>query len=474
MAQEIVPFDERLEVIPVEEPYDEFIDLRGYGRAEQSAIESVASLNNIESRFVTAATSWLASQIERGATIVGNAVLDAAGRAIGRVTKSGAQKLVEQISEMPKRMAPKKNAPVKNTPVRKTRQPAAMPVYSRMPTVAAPVAVSKRVNIKSKPLMKSGKRGLVITHREMIGQIITGSTGTNFTATGFICNPGRFSTFPWLSSLAGNFDKYRMLKLRFTTLSNQATTTAGRVGLGFDLDSTDPLPADRNEFFAMTYHAECSPWDSVSLDIPMDGKDRFVNSHTISDSKLIDVGQIVFISDAVTNAGVSQDSKAIADVIVEYTVELLDPQQAIYSTQSFYAKNSAVATMDLISSSGPLVMSPSNVSPYVSTSTILYGKVLQGYYVWGIHVGDADSGSPTVAVAIHGGTGTNGSYNGSTQQMTNTGIFNITSNDGVVRITIGGVTLANLESFVFTISRISASVYSGLNAVTYSATTTTF
>lgn len=424
---------------------------------------------------------YLQGVINVGGYVVGGVLFNKFGKFLGNVSRVGKSWFVtkDETAAPPMAKQGKALAKVPKTTVNRKKKGGAstsvMPVYGRPPQVNAPVAISRRVNVQSKPVLSSNGKGLVITHREMIGQVITPSTGTDFNAVSFVCNPGRFSTFPWLSSIAGNFDKYVMKKLRFTTLSNQPTATGGRVGIAFDVDSTDPLPADRNEFFAMTYHAECSPWDTVVLDIPMDGKERFINSHTLSDSKLIDLGQVVFVSDAVSNVSGPLNSTAISDVVVEYTVELRDPQQAIYSTQVFYGKNSGVATLDLLPTAGPLVVTPSNVSPYVSTSTVFYGKVLQGYYTGSLYVGDAGGGSPTLALAVHGATGMqNSSLVVGTATYSILFKFKVTSNDGVVRVTIGAVALSALERLIFTFSRVSATVYTAMSVSDYDTSITTF
>lgn len=433
--------------------YDEYIDLRGYGKAEQSAIDTFTKLSNVDN----IAADWLSAQLSRGAKIVGTAIINAAGDIIGSVAKGAGGKIVEVI-DMAKTKRGKTNAPVSKVQPRKgvNRQQAmsVQPVFTQPPGARAPVNISKRVMVKTKPKMTAGSKGLLITHREMIGQIISSGTTLGYSTDSFVINPGKYGTFPWLSNIACNFDKYVMKRLRFYTISNQSTSIAGRVGLGFDVDSTDPQPADRNEFFSLTYHSECAPWDSVILDIPVDGKERFINSHTSTDSKLIDIGQIILMSDAIAATSV-----ALSDVIVEYTVELIDPQQAVYSTQAILGNNSSVATLDLLPTFGPNVVTMSGSDfAFRSTSTILYLKVLQGYYHVSVIAVDDQGGTPGVSLAMTGGTG-RASGAGTTIVRLVDGIAKVNTNDGYFRITTTGVTVPNLESCLVLVSRISATVY---------------
>lgn len=420
--------------------YDESIDLRA-PRAIVPANTRNQVISTVGNKVHDLASTWLAAQLERGATIIGDLIYDAAGKLIGRLSGKTKQEP----------MARKQNK--KGTVA--TKKMKAMPVYSKPVVVKAPVNISRRVMVKSKPKITSGKKGLVITHREMIGQIISSGTTLGYKTDAFVINPGKYATFPWLSNIAGNFDKYIMRKLRFYTISNQATSVAGRVGLGYDVDSTDIAPADRNEFFALTYHSECAPWDTVTLDIPLDQKERFVNSHTTSDSKLIDIGQVILMSDAVVAT-----NTALSDVIVEYTVELMDPQQAIYSTQYVAGANFSGATLDLLSTHGPVVVQLAGSGFRLqSTSTILYCRALQGYYAINLFTRDAAGGTPGLALAVNGGTGrVAGAVNSTIERMI-MGVAKVTTNDAFFRITFSSVAPADLELINFQFTRIPAAVY---------------
>nr|UHS72116.1 MAG: putative coat protein [Tombusviridae sp.] len=424
----------------------------GFARAEESAIQTIRDIDVAVSRAENAAVSWLSQQLQRGAVIIGNAVYDAAGRLLDKVPN----KIISIVEDqMAKPKQGRKMAKVAKTQPRKGPQPSkVIPVFGRAPIVSAPVNISRRVNVKSKPRITAGAKGIVISHREMIGQIISSANSGEYSTSAFVINPGKYGTFPWLSSLAGNFDKYIMRRLRFSTISNQATSTAGRVGLGFDVDSTDPSPADRNEFFSLTYHAECAPWDSTALDIPVDGKERFVNSHTTSDSKLIDIGQLILMSDAIT-----AQSTNLSDVIVEYVVELIDPQQAIYSTQLILANNPSVATLDLLPTFGPAVSQLAGVGfTNPSTSTNLFLKLLQGYYHISAYFNDTAGGTPVVSLAVQGGTGRVTGSSTTTERML-VGICKITTNDGYLRFATSGVAPVNLDDITITMTRISAAIY---------------
>lgn len=301
----------------------------------------------------------------------------------------------------------------------------------------------------------SVRRGnIVVSHSEMIGPVVSSSSTLTYSASGYVVNPGNVSSFPWLSTFASNFDKYRILKLSYVFVSNQPTTIAGRVGLGFDYDSTDVLPGDRPEFYTLTHHVETPPWQSVRFDVPVESTVKFVNSHTVTDSKLIDAGQLIVMSDQIVGA-VSN----LGDVIVEYSVELLEPQQAVLQTQIFAGNN--VTPFNLVAS-GPVLAK--NVSSTAAT-TILSLDLPIGYYLINVVVQDTGLGTPSITG--NGSSSGAGAING---RFTTSGGTAWQIYDLIANATINGARLtftcalswSALETAVVTVSRVSAPVYSGI------------
>lgn len=318
---------------------------------------------------------------------------------------------------------------------------------------AIPAAYSVRQGGTSRPRITSSNRGLQITHSEMLGSLVSSGTTLTMAANSFVVNPGKYSTFPWLSTLAGNFDKYVMRKFVVRLVSNQPTSTGGKIGIGFDYDSTDPLPTDRNEFFALTHHVECAPWDTIELNVPLDSKPRFVNSHTITDSKLIDCGQIIVMSDQIVNTNTQ-----LADIIVEYTVELLEPQQAVYTTMHLYGSH--VPDFTSLTTVGPVVAQQISTT----STTVLEFKIPQGYYELAVALRDDGAGSPLVAVGVHnclltGTTASGGTIVGSTTDCLVVGRIGTVANDSTFKLTFSGVTIDQLERISISVTRVSSTVY---------------
>lgn len=102
-----------------------------------------------------------------------------------------------------------------------------------------------------------------IRHREYIGDIITPSTPATFTLLAYPINPGMPQTFPWLSTLANQYQQYIFNGLVFefvSTSSEYATGTAmGSIILATDYDSLDSNFIDKPHMENCQYSVSAKP-----------------------------------------------------------------------------------------------------------------------------------------------------------------------------------------------------------------------
>jgi len=133
-------------------------------------------------------------------------------------------------------------------------------------------------------------------------------------------NPGLMTTFPWLSNIAGSFDRYMFKRLVFRYKPTCPTTTTGQVVFAWDYDALDPTPRNNREMCQETFWKAISPWQSASFAIPGVNKNLFTRNSVIagSDLKTYDIGQL-FIS-------VELDADAVGYIEAEYDVVLKDKQ----------------------------------------------------------------------------------------------------------------------------------------------------
>nr|QWC36242.1 coat protein [Johnsongrass chlorotic stripe mosaic virus] len=190
-------------------------------------------------------------------------------------------------------------------------------------TVAAPVAVSRQIRSR-KPKFTSVKGQVRVTHREYVTQVSGVGSGL-FQLNGglpsgqFRVNPNNAACFPWLLSIASNFDQYRFVNLQLCYVPLCATTEVGRVALFYDKDSGDSGPFERAELANMTHCAETPPWAEVSLTVPCDNVKRYLNDSNVTDLKLVDAGRFGY-------AVYGGNANTYGDLFIQYTVELSEPQ----------------------------------------------------------------------------------------------------------------------------------------------------
>lgn len=320
----------------------------------------------------------------------------------------------------------------------------------------APVAKGVSIKKQSKPKTKPVRNGVLISHSEMLSSVVTSATTLTYQCNSLIANPGRSAMFPWLSTIAMNYDKYRFRKLAVTFVTNQSTATSGKVGVGFDYDSTDPKPGDRIEFFALTHHCEGPVWDSLTLSIPCDNVQRFTNTHTTVDSKLIDLGQVLVMTDQVVST-----AQNIGDIIVDYEVELIAAQQALFTTQICTATNlAAVPNQQYFSTN--LMFGPSLFTFTGNTTASLTVGVNQGYYIMYSLLQDTGATLTVTTSGASSGLTVNSTGRTSTNQYTYlitavkcevpTGTFLLNS----------GSNFVSDENVVVIVSRVSPAVYNAL------------
>lgn len=224
--------------------------------------------------------------------------------------------------------------------------------------VAAPVAISRIVR-SSKPRFKKGNGSVTVTHRELIGTF-NNSTGlvvnSGVTGNQYRLNPANAVLFPWLQTLASNFDQYRFDNVRLQYVPLCGTSTTGRVALLFDKDSQDELPADRVELANIGHLTETSPWAEASLRIPTDSNKRFTADNATSDPKLIDLGQV-----GIATYG-STGTDPAGDVFIHYTVTFFEPQPSS-GVLSTLRLNGSIAT-----SGGPALFATASTATALAIS----------------------------------------------------------------------------------------------------------
>jgi hypothetical protein len=128
-----------------------------------------------------------------------------------------------------------------------------------------------------------GKRGVRLTEREFIGNILASTTATSgstvFNNQFFPLNPTSSATFPWLSKIAHLFDQWEPHGIVFefhTTSStfNGTSQALGAVIMATDYDSYDPLYANKQVMENADYACSSVPSCNLLHGVECDPKER--------------------------------------------------------------------------------------------------------------------------------------------------------------------------------------------------------
>ncbi len=157
-----------------------------------------------------------------------------------------------------------------------------------------------------------------IRHRELIKTVEV--PFANPQVISWVLNPG-CSTFPYLSTIARNYDKYRFRSIRFFIVSSAPTVDSGRYYLSWEPDSDDPVPTPigsdvpAGALMNAQHSLSTAVWQSAGLTLPGMTQTKFTGPFP---DALKDHGR--FILAAKCSSSIS------LEVYAEYDVELSQPQ----------------------------------------------------------------------------------------------------------------------------------------------------
>jgi hypothetical protein len=140
-------------------------------------------------------------------------------------------------------------------------------------------------------------------------------------------NPGQAGTFPWLSSVARNFESYRFRKLKFCYETEAPSSLGGSLVVSLDYDATDAAPGTKQQAMAYRNAVRSAPWEpcchTSALEDLNKQKSYFVRpgaQPANTDIKTYDTGNAFVCTQNVTTS-----SAVCGELYVEYDVELLTP-----------------------------------------------------------------------------------------------------------------------------------------------------
>lgn len=182
------------------------------------------------------------------------------------------------------------------------------------------------------PEMHRNGQSIIVRHKEYLGQI--DSSTTYLVRQSYVLNPGLASTFPWLSSIASNFQEYTFkgVVFHYVPTSGHAITgtnpAIGSVMMQTSYRSTDTPPSSKIELLNEYFACEAAPDTSFVHPIECDPKENPFNVQYVRTGAL-PPGETQLMYDLGTTYvavnGNPATGNTVGDIWVSYEVELRKP-----------------------------------------------------------------------------------------------------------------------------------------------------
>lgn len=232
------------------------------------------------------------------------------------------------------------------------------------------------------PVLSNGKRVNVIRHREYIGDV-TGSVA--YVNTTYALNPGNSSLFPWLYTIAQNYEQYVFHGVVFEFKStsadalNSTNTALGTVIMATEYNVNNNAFTNKIQMENCEFTTSCKPSECMMHPIECSVNQtptrvfytRPVVNALFADLRFVDMGNF-----QLATVGM-QAAANIGELWVTYEVELLKPflTPNISSTNSIAIWSFAsVTTAAVFGNSIPLqpAGNAGTLTPYVSFGTTTF------------------------------------------------------------------------------------------------------
>lgn len=250
-------------------------------------------------------------------------------------------------------------------------------------------------------------RSCTIMEDEYIAEVIGGATGANFNNTAYVINPGQVSTFPWLSKIAAQWEKYHFNSLEFyykPEVTGFATAgQSGKVIMSVDFDASDAPPSSKQQMEDTMPHVDGMP--AVSIRMPLTARQMHALYPTLyvrpgglpgaSDIKTYDAGNL-----NIATQGLNSNTATLGELRVKYNVTLSVP--VLESSTTAPANNSMVV---FSSSTGEALTSGVPLQLLLATKTGSLGAVNTagsillpaGNYKWDYRISYVGASTTTIS-----------------------------------------------------------------------------
>lgn len=196
-------------------------------------------------------------------------------------------------------------------------------------------SVMKNTLVNDPPSVRNNSaRTVTLSHREYIGDVITGAAGS-FDLKAYKIQPGDPSTFPWLSTIASQFQQYTLdgMIFQFKSMSadalNSTNTALGQVIMATNYNVSAPLFDSKYEMENTEFSSSVKPSCSAMHPIECARRESTLNELYVAaggsipggkDPSFYDFGNFQIATNGFQAANVN-----IGELWVTYEITLLKP-----------------------------------------------------------------------------------------------------------------------------------------------------
>lgn len=209
--------------------------------------------------------------------------------------------------------------------------------------------------VKSNTLMSqniaqfSDNGSITFAHREFVTDI---NSSTGFVNQNYLINPGNSTLFPWLSTIATNFEQYEMLGLIFEFKSTSATavgsvnTGLGTLIMATDYDVLDANYASKRQMEISDFATSSAPCENQIHPVECDPRQNvlrqlFIQTGTTISQYPDDARFSALGNFQIATSGM-QAVSTIGELWVSYHVRLHKPQLPIINGNTSYCEHVCV------------------------------------------------------------------------------------------------------------------------------------
>lgn len=149
-------------------------------------------------------------------------------------------------------------------------------------------------------------------------------------------NPGLVQTFPWVSQIARNFDKYRFRKLKLIFEPSVATIVPGVIAIAPEFDVNEDMPSKKDELFQYEYLTRACPYRRFEIDLLSSDTETLSWMYTRSaplttgDLRLCDPMYLVLYTGGILGQN-GFASNFCGELWIDYHLEFKNPQVSMES-----------------------------------------------------------------------------------------------------------------------------------------------